>query len=184
VGKTDVKKIVTPNLYLRPLQVSDITPEYINALNDSEVVRLTEARHQKWTEENVRKYVLDSNVEGVSQLLGIFLKESGRHIGNIRLFNFSEKHRRVELGIMLFDKSQWSRGYGTEAIIGVVDYAFNELRLHKICADYYAINSASARMFQKAGFESEGIFKDHFWLDGKYVDSVRIAKFNKAGDKK
>jgi ribosomal-protein-alanine N-acetyltransferase len=178
-----MKKIITQNLYLRPLEVSDITPEYINALNDPEVVRLTEARHQKWTEENVRKYVLDSNVEGVSQLFGIFLKESDKHIGNIRLFNFNEKHRRAELGIMLFDKSQWSRGYGTESIIAITDYAFNELKLHKICADYYALNNASARMFRKAGFQDEGVFKEHFWLDGEYIDSVRIAKFNKAGEK-
>jgi ribosomal-protein-alanine N-acetyltransferase len=179
-----VKKIITANLYLRPLEVSDITREYIHALNDPEVVRLTEARHRKWTRENVRQYVLDSNVEGVSRLFGIFLKKSGKHIGNVRLFNFSEKHRRAELGIMLFDKSQWSKGYGTEAIVSVTDYAFNELKLHKICADYYAFNTASARMFRKAGFENEGVFKDHFWLDGEYIDSVRIAKFNKAGDKK
>jgi len=34
-------------------------------------------------------------------------------------------------------------------------------------------------MFSKAGFEIEGIFKDHFYVgDGKYVDSVRIASVN------
>lgn len=174
-----MEKIVTENLYLRPLSVSDITQEYINALNDKEVVRLTEARHQKWDEENVKRYVEESNVENVSQLIGIFLRESDRHIGNIRLFNFNSKHKRVELGIMLFDKSQWSKGYGTESLIAVTNYAFNELELHKICADYYSVNNASASMFKKAGFEIEGVFKDHFLLDGEYVDSVRIAKFNK-----
>jgi ribosomal-protein-alanine N-acetyltransferase len=178
-----MKKIITQNLYLRPLKVSDITPEYINALNDPEVVRLTEARHQKWTEENVRKYVLDSNVEGVSQLFGIFLKESDKHIGNVRLFNFNTRHNRAEVGVMIFDKSRWSRGYGVESLVAVTDYAFNELKLHKICADYYSVNVAAAKYVKKAGFEIEGVFKEHFWLDGEYIDSVRIAKFNKAGEK-
>lgn len=178
-----MKKIITPNLYLRPLQIGDITKEYINALNDTEVVRLTEARHQKWTEESVRKYVRDSNVEGVSQLFGIFLKESDKHIGNVRLFNFSVWHKRAEVGVMIFDKMQWSRGYGTEALTAVTDYAFSELKLHKICADYYAVNIEAAKYVKKAGFEIEGVLRDHFLLDGEYVDSVRIAKFNRTGGK-
>lgn len=177
-----MKKIVTPNLYLRSLLIIDITSGYINALNDKEVVRLTEARHQKWDEESVKQYVRESNVEGVSKLIGIFLKESGKHIGNIRLFNFSEKHKRAELSIMLWDKLQWSKGYGAESIMAACDYAFNELKLHKICADYYSVNTASAKMFQKAGFEIEGVFRDHFVLDGEYAGSVRIAKFNKTKD--
>ena len=176
-----MEKIITQNLYLRPLSITDITQEYISALNDDEVVRLTEARHQKWDEESVKRYVVESNVEGVSQLIGIFIRVSDKHIGNIRLLNFSEKHKRVDLGIMLFDKSQWSKGYGAESLRGITNYVFNVLKLHRICADYYSLNSASARMFEKAGFRIEGVFKDHFLLDGEYVDSVRIAKINKPG---
>ncbi len=176
-----MEKIVRQNLYLRQFSVADITQDYINALNDQEVVGLTEARHQKWDEESVKKYVRESNVDGVSQLIGIFLRESAKHIGNIRLSNFSVRHRRAELGIMIWDKSQWSKGYGAESLMAITDYAFNELKLHKICADYYSINVASAKMFEKAGFEIEGIFKDHFLLDGEYVDSVHIAKFNEKG---
>jgi len=177
-----VKKIITQNLYLRPLSISDITQEYIDALNDEEVVKLTEARHQKWDEVSVKRYIIESNVGGVSQLVGIFLRESDKHIGNIRLFNFSTKHKRAELGIMLFNKSQWSKGYGTEALNAITNYAFNELKLHKICADYYSVNVASSKMFKKAGFEIEGVFKEHFLLDGNYVDSVRVAKFSNRGD--
>lgn len=175
-----MKKIVTENLFLRQFIIADITQEYINALNDKEVVRLTEARHQQWDEESAKRYVQESNIEGVSQLIGIFLKEAGKHIGNIRLFNFG-RHNRAELSIMLWDKLQWSKGYGAESILAVGDYAFNDLKLHKICADYYSVNTASAKMFQKAGFEIEGVFQDHFVLDGEYVGSVRIAKFNQLG---
>lgn len=179
-----MEKIITQNLYLRPLSISDISREYISALNDDEVVKLTEARHQKWDEESVKRYIRESNVEGVSQLAGIFLRESDKHIGNIRIFNFSAKHKRAELGIMLFDKSQWSKGYGTESLMAITNYVFNELKLHKICADYYSVNVASPKMFEKAGFVIEGVFKEHFLLDGNYVDSVRIAKFNKPGNRR
>lgn len=174
-----MEPIVTQNLYLRQLTVEDITQAYVDALNDPEVVRLTEARHFEWNHESVAEYVERSNVEGESLLFGVFLKSSDKHIGNIRLSNFSKQHHRVELGIMIFDKSQWGKGYGREALIAVTDYVFGVLKLHRLCADYYAVNTASARMFEKAGFKIEGVFRDHFFLDGDYVDSIRIAKINK-----
>lgn len=173
-----MKTITTENLYLRQLSPEDITAEYISALNDQEVVRLTGARFERWDEEKVKRYVEESNRAGISLLIGIFLKNHDKHIGNIRLFNFDKNHDRVELGIMIFDKSQWGKGYGTESLGAVEKYVFEDLGLHKICADYYSVNVGSARIFEKMGFVIEGVFKEHFQLDGKYVDSIRIAKFN------
>jgi len=179
-----MKKIITSNLYLRQLSAEDITPEYTRSLNDREVVRLTEARHQKWNEENVRRYVKESNIKGKSLLVGIFLRELNKHIGNIRLSNFNKYYKRVEFGIMIFDKLHWSKGYGTEALNAISNYIFKDLKLHKICADYYSVNVASAKMFKKAGFKVECLFKDHFLLDGENINSVRIAKFNRLGKHK
>ncbi len=179
-----MKKIITNNLYFEELSVKDITPSYVNALNDPEVVRLTGARHKQWNKENVKKYVIESNIKNVSQLIGIFLKKNDKHIGNIRLFNFNFYHKRVELGLMIFNKTEWSKGYGTESLNAISTYVFEILKLHRICADYYAINIGSAKIFKKAGFIVEGAFKDHFILNGKYVDSIRVAKLDfKEGEK-
>lgn len=167
-------------MYLRELAVGDITPAYVNGLNDPEVVQYTGARHVRWDRQSVEEYVKRSNIEGESQLLGIFLRGSNQHIGNIRLSNFSVPHLRCELGIMIFDNSQWGKGYGTDALNAAADYIFGTLKLHRVCADYYSVNTASARIFAKAGFQIEGIFKDHFLLDGQYVDSVRIGRINPA----
>jgi [ribosomal protein S5]-alanine N-acetyltransferase len=173
-----MEKIISKNIYLRQFQPKDITEEYITSLNDQNIVGLTEARHRKWTPDDVKKYVKESNKEKYSLLIGIFLNDDNKHIGNIRLFNFHDVHKRVELGIMIYDTSQWSKGLGTEAILAIEQYVFTTLGYHKICADYYSINSASARMFEKAGYIIEGTFNDHFFLQDRYVDSVRIAKFN------
>ncbi len=81
---------------------------------------------------------------------------------------------------MIFDKAQWSKGYATEAIRATIRHAFETLRLHRVHADYYAGNTASARVFDKAGFAVEGVFRDHFQLEGRYVDSIRVAKLNPA----
>lgn len=162
---------------LRTCTIADIRQEYIDALNDPAVVGLTEARHTTWNMERARAYVEKSNVPGESELIGIFLL-NGKHIGNIRLSNFSEFHRRVELGMMIFDKTEWNKGYTTEALRAIDHYAFDILKLHRIQADYYAINKASAAVFKKAGYNIEGIFRDHFRSGDGYIDSVRVAKIN------
>lgn len=177
-----MKKIVTKNLYLRQLEVSDIRQNYINGLQDPEVTQLTEARHTVWDEKKIIQYIEESNIDGVSQLIGIFLQETNKHIGNIRLLSINPIHKRLEFGIMLFDKSEWGKGFGTEAIKGICTYVFEVMGFHKICADYYSINKASEKIFQKLGFSVEGVFKDHFKINDQYVDSVRIAKFNPIDD--
>ncbi len=173
-----MKKIITDHLYLRQLSIKDVSPKYIHALNDGEVVQFTGARYIKWNKGKILQYIRKSNSNGRSLLIGIFLKKVKKHIGNIRLFNFGRNHKRVELGIMIFDKFEWGNGYGTESLKAIVNYIFEELKLHRICADYYSVNKPSARIFEKAGFKIEGVFKDHFLLNGKYVDSIRVAKIN------
>lgn len=175
-------QIVTARLSLRPLTVHDVTPAYIAALNDPEVVGLTEARHVTWDRARVAQWIEQSNVEGISKLFGMFLTSSGKHIGNLRLFHFHPVYRRVELSFMVFDKTEWSKGYTTEAVQAITGYVFDTLKLHRIQADYYASNARSARVFQKAGFDIEGVFKGHLVKDGAYVDSIRVAKMHGAAE--
>lgn len=170
--------IKTGRLLLKQFKIKDITPEYVKALNDPEIIGLTESRYRSWTIKQVKDYIKEKgNKRYESLLIGIFLN-NGKHIGNIRLHSFSNYNKRVELGIMIWDKNEWGKDYGTEALKAIVKFIFEELKLHKVCAEYYSINKSSAKMFKKLDFKIEGVLKDHFLVNGKFVDAVRIAKFN------
>lgn len=166
-------------LTIRILRPDDITVTYLNALNENEIVGLTEARHQHWNIANVTQYIKNSNRPGESILFRISLKEVDKPIGNIRLFNFHELYNRAELSFLFYDKEEWGKGYATEALETVVNYAFKSLKLHRIYADYYELNARSGRVFEKLGFEMEGVFRDHFIIDDVYIDSVRVGKIAK-----
>ena len=170
--------IITKRLYLRNFLAEDITQVYLDALNDESVIGLTESRHVEWNREKAIRYIRESSASNRSELIGIFLTKADKHIGNIRLHSFDLNHKRVELGILIHDKAEWAKGYGTEALEGVIHYVFGELGFYKICAEYYSVNKGSAKIFKKAGCVIEGIFKNHFILDNKFVDAVRVAKFN------
>lgn len=175
----DKVNLKTKRLNLRMFKVSDITPKYVKALNNKEIIGLTESRYRSWNLKEVIEYVKKmANIQDQSQLIGIFIKDEERHIGNIRLHSFSKHNKRAEVGILIWNKKEWGKGYASEALEGLIEYVFYKLKLHKICAEYYSVNKASEKIFKKLGFKKEGILKDHFLVDGKYVDAIRIAKFN------
>lgn len=178
--RTNNPDLTTKRLHLRLFKEADITDLYVKALNSKSVIGLTESRYRKWNKEQVREYVkLKGNIPGESLLIGIFIRgNKERHIGNIRIHSFSNYNKRAELGVLIWDKKMWGKGFASEAIDAVCDYLFYVLNLNKICAEYYGTNKASGKIFKKLGFEIEGIFKEHFFVDGKFIDAVRVAKYN------
>ncbi len=172
-------EIKTERLLLSKFIKEDINETYMNALNDYSIMGMTEARHINWNRLNAEKFIENSSTQD-SLLFSVKLLDKNKHIGNIRLFNIHTVHKRAELSLLFYDKSEWGKGYATESIKAIVSFAFDNLKLHRVFADYYSTNLASSKIFEKSGFKIEGIFKEHFLTkEMKYVDSIRIAIINK-----
>jgi RimJ/RimL family protein N-acetyltransferase len=167
---------------IRIFSPENITENYLNALNQKEIIGLTEARHQHWDKQTAVQFIENANKPGESILFGVFLNRNNKPVGNIRLFNFHEIHRRAELSFLFYDTIEWGKGYATESLGAVIEYAFKKIKLNRIHADYYEVNTASKKVFEKLGFQVEGIYRDHFWLDNRYVDSVRVGKINSSSE--
>lgn len=78
------------------------------------------------------------------------------------------------------DEHYEGRGYMTEAVEAVVNYAFGELGLHRVCANYLPINERSGAMLRRLGFVVEGYARDYLFLDGAWRDHVLTARLNPA----
>ena len=169
--------ITSRNLIIRKLEVKDISKKYIGGLNDKKIMQFTESKYKKWNYKNVSDFIRKQNTNNI--IFAIYLKEPNKHIGNIRLFNINRNHNTAELSLLFFDTSEWSKGYATEAVIKISNFAFNKLRLNRIYADYYENNLASRKLFKKTGYNIEGIFKKHFKYNGKYISSIRVARLYK-----
>lgn len=70
----------------------------------------------------------------------------------------------------------------SEALQAVIAYAFGDLALHRLQANYQPANVRSARLLQKLGFEIEGQAKDYLFLDGAWRDHVLTSLRNPAFD--
>ena len=64
----------------------------------------------------------------------------------------------------------------TEAVAAFTDFCFENFPLHRISAEVFANNPASARVLENVGFVFEGRLKNNVIKDGKLLDSLLYAK--------
>lgn len=163
---------------LRHLKPEDVSESYLAWMGDPEVTRYLEARFQEHTLESVREYVREVNAAEGSLIFAVVERADGRHIGNIKLGPINRHHETADLGVMIGERSSWGRGYGTEAIRLATTYAFEQLGVRKLVAGCYADNVGSATAFLRAGWQEDGIRRQH-WVadDGSIQDCLQFAAF-------
>lgn len=164
------------NIYLRTLRLSDVGKDYCGWLNDPLVNRYLESRFEKWSRGKLMRYVQKVKRDKDSVFFAIVTNRDGRHIGNIKLGPINRRHKFADIGVMIGDRAYWGKGYASEAIRLVSDYAFGVLKLHKLTAGSYADNIGSIKAFKKVGFSAEGRRKKHYLSCGRYVDLVLLGK--------
>ena len=103
--------------------------------------------------------------------------EDGALLGATGLHDIDHVNRHATWGIWTGPPERWGRGYGTEACRLAVGYAFRHLGLRKVQLYVYAGNDRGRRAYVKAGFETEGVYRRHYWIDGALVDVETMAVF-------
>jgi [ribosomal protein S5]-alanine N-acetyltransferase len=154
-------KIETSRLSLRTLQDGDVSQKYVDWLNDPDVNRYLETRHSVQTLDTCKEFVRRCNSEKSERLMGVFLKETMVHVGNVKLGFINEVHSRGQISLFIGDKSQWGRGIAKEVVHAVTKYGFEDVGLERIEAGCYEGNFSSLRVFLSVGYTVEGFFRSH-----------------------
>jgi [ribosomal protein S5]-alanine N-acetyltransferase len=113
-----------------------------------------------------------------SYQFGIFTNETDKLIGTINLFQVLRGSLQSAFIGYFLDKLHNGKGYTTEAAKLVVQYAFNELHLHRIEAGVMPHNIGSIRVLEKAGFHKEGIAVKNVRINGRWEDHQVLAIIN------
>ncbi|HSC37593.1 MAG TPA: GNAT family protein, partial [Chitinophagaceae bacterium] len=102
---------------------------------------------------------------------GIYLKTAPGLIGTIGLWRIIKEHHRAEIGYLLSPAWQ-RRGLMQEAMEKVLDYGFSVIGLHSVEANVNPDNEASIRILEKNHFVREAYFKENYYYNGVFKDSV------------
>ena len=163
------KKIVGDRIYLSPMN-SDDYEKYTEWLNSYEVGKGTGAITRMTSIESEKEWLARATSEKYN--FAMVLKDTDTLIGNISLMKVHDVNRTAELGIFIGDENYLSRGYGSEAIMLLLDYAFNFINLNNIMLRVYDYNKRAIRAYEKCGFKTFGIWKKSHYFDGEYSDEI------------
>ena len=168
--------LTSQRIELKPLDRSYCSESYVGWMNDPEVYKYMDSRGN-YTLDKLEAYL--ASVEDSDMLFwAIIIKDSGKHIGNIKIDPVNTVHNFAEYGIMMGDRSEWGKGYAFEASQLVLDYCFKSLKIRKINLGVVDENVNGVRLYKKLGFVVEGVFRKHLVYDSNYYDSIKMALFN------
>ncbi|PPA83037.1 N-acetyltransferase [Brevibacillus laterosporus] len=79
-----------------------------------------------------------------------------------------------EIGIVIYDSSYWSGGYGTIAFQSWIDYLFTEMNVVRLGISTWSGNERMMRLAQKCGMQEEGRIRQARIVRGAYYDSIKM----------
>ena len=121
---------------------------------------------KNWYEEHLKK----GDILFIIELVRAAALES---IGTVGLTNIDWRNRTAEFGRFMIPGVKYHRkGYGRKAMDLILDYGFNHLNLHRIYLDVLESNFIAINLYEKIGFEVEGVKRKHIYKNGKYFDLI------------
>lgn len=91
-------------------------------------------------------------------------------VGIATLMDIDWKNRRADHGIKLANKERRSKGIGTDAVMAIMRYAFDELGLMRLDGSWFDDNHASKAMYTKCGWVEEGVRRKYIYKNGEWRD--------------
>lgn len=99
---------------------------------------------------------------------------NGAVIGEVGLLRMVPAWRTTDLTIILPDRENQHKGYGTEAIHLLLDYAFGALNFNRVAIGVVGFNEAALAFYEKIGFRREGIQQQGYYYNFQYHDFVMM----------
>ncbi len=105
-------------------------------------------------------------------VFGVRLLDGEELVGYIELDGILWPHGVCGFSIAIGDCANWGQGYGYEAAQLALAFAFGELNLHRVTATVFSYNERSIALFEKLGFQREGVYREFLQRDGKRYDML------------
>lgn len=157
-----------------------LTPEYTGKLldyyirNKEHLSSFEPRRDASFYSIDVQRNILNDSyrqfLSGTAMDFGIFKED--KIIGKLRISNIVEGiFKSAVLGYSI-DKSNQGKGYMKEAVKLAIEYAFEELKLHRLEASALVDNKRSQGVLLNCGFKELGVNEKYLLIDGKWRDHI------------
>lgn len=122
-------------------------------------------QQQKWYENNINN---NTNLRFI-----IETPENGA-VGLATLTNIDWKNRSANHGIKLANRNNRGKGVGTDTVMAVMKYAFEELNLHRLNGSWLGKNIGSEKLYTKCGWVVEGMQRQSVYKNGEFHNLMQV----------
>lgn len=164
-------RIETERFLIRGLGEADATPVYLGWLADPSIQRYILAASDTTDIDDLRAYIADKAHRTDTLFLGIFTKDGGRHIGNIKYEGIDRTIGQATLGLLIGDRAWQGVGVAQEVIQATAEFLDVNLSIAKLYLAVHRENASAIRAYRKLGFQDETIYPsgisprtDHFLM--------------------
>ncbi|MFT4234966.1 MAG: GNAT family protein [Microbacterium sp.] len=130
---------------------------------------------EPWTAEEaaaqLAKRLTRTGLESESDALALVIEHEGEPIGEIGFWLTDKPHWVAEIGWVL-DPAHGGRGFASEAVRAVLDFAFDRYPLHRVHARVDARNEASAALARRVGMTQEACLREDEWFKGEWSTTL------------
>jgi len=121
-------------------------------------------------EDVVREFIIRERDDSKEQYT-IVLKNDNKQIGRVYIAKIDRNHDSLDITrIYIGDKNNIGKGYGKEAMILLLQYCFNTLKMERVTIDHYPNNYKASNLYLSLGFQYEGIMRNAAKRNNQYFD--------------
>jgi RimJ/RimL family protein N-acetyltransferase len=105
---------------------------------------------------------------------GIELKATSKLIGIVEYNYYDAEWRNAGFNVVV-NRAVWNQGYGTEAVRGVMTFAFKDMNVRRLLAQCDSRNTGGLKMLGKAGMRYEGERVENQLVKNEWINTVSFA---------
>lgn len=140
---------------------------------DKEAARLIGCK-ETFTKEEVFSF-FQKSLEDKNRFFFLIIAPDGRIIGESVINEIDWELGCGNFRIGIFQKDVRGKGIGTWVTEMTRDFAFEQLKLHRLELDVYSFNPVGEKTYLKAGFKREGVLRDAVMDGEQYADDILMA---------
>ncbi|MCT4615662.1 MAG: GNAT family N-acetyltransferase [Marinifilaceae bacterium] len=172
-----MNRLISDNIHLRAIEPEDLQLLY-DWENNTEIWELGNTT-QPFSIYTLKRYLETCHLdifENKQLRMVIQTNKTKRPVGLIDLFDFDPFNSRVGIGILINENKDRKQGFAGEALSLVCTYISEILLINQAYCNISEDNKASIQLFEKFGFEQNGVKKQWTKRRNKYIDELFFQK--------